>query len=249
MRVGSLFSGIGGFDLAARWRGWHTSWVSEIDPVACRVLATQFPDAPNLGDITKIDFTTVEPVDVLVGGFPCTDISNAGKQEGITGPQSRLWFDYARAIRDVRPRYVVVENVAALVHRGLGTVLGSLAEIGFDAEWGCFSASDVGAAHRRDRIWILAYPHRQPQPRLLAAGSPQGGSQTAPTGAVDPLDPHRGAGASPRRGTPPLPRLALGRVAHGLPNHLARLRALGNAIVPQCASILYDRIDELERQQ
>lgn len=95
MRVGSLFAGIGGFDLAAKWMGWSTAWVSEIDPFASQVLAHHFPDAPNHGDITQIDFTTVEPVDILVGGFPCQDISNAGKQAGITGARSGLWFEYA----------------------------------------------------------------------------------------------------------------------------------------------------------
>jgi DNA (cytosine-5)-methyltransferase 1 len=152
-----LFAGIGGFDLAARWMGWRTAWVSEIDPFACRVLAHHFPDAPNHGDITTLDFTTVEPVDILVGGFPCQDISNAGKQAGIEGARSGLWFHYARAIRELRPRYVVVENVAALTNRGLDRVLGSLADIGYDAEWGCFGAADVGAPHKRDRLWLLAY--------------------------------------------------------------------------------------------
>ena len=104
LTVGSLFAGIGGFDLAARWMGWRTAWVSEIDPFACQVLARHFPDAPNHGDITQIDFTTVEPVDVLVGGFPCQDISHAGAQAGIEGERSGLWFEYARAIRELRPR-------------------------------------------------------------------------------------------------------------------------------------------------
>ena len=157
MRVGSLFSGIGGFDLAAEWMGWTTAWVSEIDPFACSVLAHHFPDAPNHGDITTIDFTTVEPIDILVGGFPCQDISNAGKREGITGERSGLWKEYARAIRELRPRYVVVENVAALKSRGLDVVLGDLAQLGYDAEWRVFGADDVGAPHRRNRLWILAY--------------------------------------------------------------------------------------------
>jgi DNA (cytosine-5)-methyltransferase 1 len=162
MRVGSLFAGIGGFDLAAAWMGWSTAWVSEIDPFACAVLAKHFPDAPNHGDITAIDFTTVEHVDILVGGFPCQDISNAGKREGITGERSGLWKEYARAIRELRPRYVVVENVAALKSRGLDIVLGDLAQLGYDAEWRVFGADDVGAPHRRDRLWILAYREWEP---------------------------------------------------------------------------------------
>lgn len=187
MRVGSLFAGIGGFDIAARWMGWRTAWVSEIEPFACRVLAHHFPDAPNHGDITTIDFTTVEPVDVLVGGFPCQDISNAGKQAGITGARSGLWFEYARAIRELRPRYVVVENVAALTNRGLDAVLGSLAEIGYDAEWGCFGAADVGAPHKRDRLWLLAYPNGEQQ-QYVFSGCGVKRSQTAPSAWT--LDAH-----------------------------------------------------------
>lgn len=158
MRIGSLFAGIGGFDLAARWMGWETAWFSEIDPYASSVLAKHWPGVPNHGDITKIDFTQVEPVDMLCGGFPCQDISNAGKREGIDGERSGLWREYARAIRELRPRYVVVENVAALLARGMGTVLGDLSEVGYDAEWAVLSANDVGAPQLRERVWIVAYP-------------------------------------------------------------------------------------------
>ena len=185
MRVGSLFAGIGGFDLAAKWMGWSTAWVSEIDPFACQVLAHHFPDAPNHGDITQIDFTTVEPVDILVGGFPCQDISNAGKQAGITGARSGLWFEYARAIRELRPRYVVVENVAALTNRGLSSVLGSLAEIGYDAEWTCFGAADVGAPHKRDRLWLLAYPHGEQQQYVFRASGVERDRAVASSRALD----------------------------------------------------------------
>ena len=118
-RVGSLFAGIGGFDLAAQWVGWRTVWVSEIDPFASAVLAERFPGVPNHGDITRINFANVEPVDVLCGGFPCQDISTAGKGAGIDGERSGLWREYARAIGELRPRCVVVENVAALLGRGL----------------------------------------------------------------------------------------------------------------------------------
>ena len=239
MNVGSLFSGIGGFDLAARWYGWRTAWVSEIDPFACAVLAHHFPDAPNHGDITKIDFTTVEPVDILVGGFPCQDISNAGKQAGIDGARSGLWFEYARAIRELRPRYVVVENVSALTNRGLDRVLGSLAEIGYDAEWGCFGAADVGAPHKRDRLWLLAYPNvadtigqrgcsgddsRQDAEHADTSSQASGYGDDAGWWTVEP---------------------DVGRLAHGVPARLAQLRCLGNAIVPQCATVVYDRICEI----
>lgn len=156
MRVGSLFSGIGGFDLAAEWVGWSTAWMSEIDPFACTILAHHWPEVPNLGDIQTIDFTTVEPIDVLVGGFPCQDISHAGHRHGITGERSGLWKEYARAIRELRPRHVVVENVANLLTNGFDVVLGDLADLGYDAEWRVFGADDVGAPHQRHRIWIVA---------------------------------------------------------------------------------------------
>lgn len=241
LTVGSLFSGIGGFDLAAQWMGWRTAWVSEIDPFACQVLAHHFPDAPNLGDITQIDFTTVEPVDVLVAGFPCQDISNAGKQAGITGSRSGLWFDAVRAIRDLRPRYVVVENVSALTNRGLDRVLGSLAEIGYDAEWGCFGAADVGAPHKRDRLWLLAYPNSEQQLGVFADVGAQGSGSTPPAGTMDTVDESGGSSWRDAWVGFPLPEPGLGAISHGLPNRLA-LRCLGNAIVPQCATVLYDEI-------
>jgi DNA (cytosine-5)-methyltransferase 1 len=160
VRIGSLFAGIGGFDLAASWMGWETAWFSEIDPYASAVLAQHWPGVPNHGDITAIDFRAVEPVDLLCGGFPCQDISNAGKRAGIDGERSGLWSEYARAIGELRPRYVVVENVAALLGRGLERVLGDLAALGYDAEWEVLSAADVGAPHLRERLWIVAYPNR-----------------------------------------------------------------------------------------
>lgn len=157
MRVGSLFSGIGGFDLAARWVGWTTSWYSEIEPYACAVMRKRFPEAVNLGDITQI--TNPPPIDILVGGFPCQDISLAGKGAGIEGERSGLWSHYARLIKEAQPQYAVIENVSALRSRGLDRVLRDLMEIGYDAEWHCIPACAVGAPHQRDRIWIVAHPN------------------------------------------------------------------------------------------
>lgn len=162
MRVGSLFAGIGGFDLAARWMGWETAWFSEIDPHAVRVLAKHWPGVPNHGDITAIDFRNVEPVDILTGGFPCQDISNAGTQEGITGARSGLWREFARAVGELRPRYVVVENVAALTRRGLPAVLGDLARRGYDATWRVCSATEVGSPQQRPRLFLAAWREWEP---------------------------------------------------------------------------------------
>lgn len=121
--------------------------------------AQRFPDSIQLGDITKIDAQDLPAGEwILSGGFPCQDISIAGKGAGIHGERSGLWFEYWRLIRDLRPRFAIMENVGMLIHRGLREVLGSLAEIGYDAEWQDIRASDVGAPHRRERIWIVAYP-------------------------------------------------------------------------------------------
>jgi DNA (cytosine-5)-methyltransferase 1 len=155
---GSLFAGIGGFDLGFERAGIKTIWQVEIDDYCRRVLARHFPSAKRYTDIRECGSHNLEPVDILSGGFPCQDISHAGKRTGIEGERSGLWSEYARIIRELRPHYVVVENVAALLGRGMERVLGDLAEIGYDAEWQSIRASDVGAPHIRERIWIVAYP-------------------------------------------------------------------------------------------
>lgn len=157
LTIGSLFAGIGGFDLAGEWCGHRTIWTSEIDPYCVTLLAERFPEAKQLGDITAIDWAHVERPDILTGGFPCQDISYAGKGAGLAGKRSGLWYEYARAIREVGPRYVIVENVRALFTRGFDAVLGTLADLGYDAEWSMYGSADVGAPHRRHRVWILAY--------------------------------------------------------------------------------------------
>lgn len=161
LTVGSLFAGIGGFDLAAEAMGWVTRWVSEIEPYPCAVLAHHFPNAPNLGDATAIDWSTVERVDVVCGGFPCQPHSVAGKREASADDRD-LWVECVRCLRVLRPRYAVFENVAGLLTSESGgffnRVLSDLAQIGYDAEWFVLSAADVGAPHRRERIWIVAYP-------------------------------------------------------------------------------------------
>jgi DNA (cytosine-5)-methyltransferase 1 len=156
VKIGSLFAGIGGFDLAGEWCGHRTIWTSEIDPFCVELLAERFPAAKQLGDISTIDWSQVERPDILTGGFPCQDISYAGKGAGLAGKRSGLWYEYARAIRELGPRYVIVENVRALFTRGFDAVLGTLADLGYDAEWSMYGAADVGAPHRRQRVWILA---------------------------------------------------------------------------------------------
>ena len=159
LTVGSLFSGIGGIDLGLeRTGGFKTIWFCENDAYASAVLRKHWPDVPNLKDITKVDWDGIDRPDVLGGGFPCQDISIAGKGKGIKeGTRSGLWIEYAKAVRILQPRYVLIENVPMLADRGLNIVLGDLASMGYDAEWGIVSASAVGAPHTRKRLFILAY--------------------------------------------------------------------------------------------
>lgn len=160
LRVLDLFSGIGGFSLGLERAGMQTVAFCEIDPFARRVLTKHWPEVPCHDDIRTLtaDWLAENGLwpDVICGGFPCQDISVAGKGAGIGGERSGLWREYARLIGEIRPRYVIVENVAALLGRGLGDVLGDLAALGYDAEWHCIPASAVGAPHQRDRVWIVA---------------------------------------------------------------------------------------------
>ena len=161
MRCLDLFSGIGGFALAASW-----VWESELDLVGfcekdkyCqKVLTKNFPDIPIYSDITELDGRQFTNIDLVTGGFPCQDISVAGKGAGIDGERSGLWSELLRIISEVQPRYALIENVPMLIHRGLGRVLCDLTQIGYDCEWQIIGADDVGARHRRKRIWIVAYP-------------------------------------------------------------------------------------------
>lgn len=153
---GSTFSGIGGLDIAVeRVFGARPLWHVEPDRYAAAVLERRWPGVPNLKRVELIDGNTPRP-DIICGGFPCTDISTAGRGAGLAGEQSGLWWEFARAIGVLRPRIVVLENVAALLARGLADVLGELARLGFDAEWSTLRASDVGAPHRRNRVFIVA---------------------------------------------------------------------------------------------
>lgn len=156
LRVLDLFSGIGGFSLGLERAGMKTVAFCEIDPYCRAVLRKHWPGVPCHEDITDLEFSAGE-ADVVTGGFPCQDISLAGPGAGIAGSRSGLWRELLRAVRVVRPFYAAVENVAALLGRGMGRVLGDLAEIRYDAEWHCIPAGRLGAPHIRDRVIILAY--------------------------------------------------------------------------------------------
>lgn len=180
MTVGSLFSGIGGIELGLERTGkFKTIWNCEIDPYASMILKKHWPEVPNLGDITKVNWNEIEKPELICGGFPCQDISIAGKGKGIVeGKRSGLWSEFAKTIRILRPRYALIENVPMLADRGLWLVIADLASFGYDAEWGTIRASDVGANHRRERLFIIAYTdgerhiHRQSPIQPTEGGEP-----------------------------------------------------------------------------
>jgi DNA (cytosine-5)-methyltransferase 1 len=319
MTVGSLFSGIGGLDLGLERAGMRVVWQSEIDPYACRVLAKHWPDVPNLGDITTIDWSTVEPVDLICGGYPCQPFSLAGVRRGDTDPR-HLWPHFANAIRLLRPRWALLENVPGHLSLGFGRVLGDLAELGYDTDWDCIPAAAVGAPHLRYRIFVVAYsqdsarrrgsigrqgrngrsgvhgaardaayadresesgqpvdavtrrrfvvPDRAEQRRALAdTGGGRGSDDELRTGrdVVGVRGAELADAERSRLEGQPRTRVGLslapesdqefgrqwavepdvGRVADGVPNRVDRLRALGNAVVPQVAEYVGRRIVEV----
>jgi DNA (cytosine-5)-methyltransferase 1 len=260
LNVGSLFAGIGGFDLGLERAGTRTVWQVEIDPFCRRVLERHFPDAQRYEDVREVGAHNLAPVDLICGGFPCQDISSAGAKVGIGGERSGLWSEYARIIGELRPRYVLVENVAALLSRGLGVVLADLSALGYDAEWDCLPASAFGAPHQRDRLWLVGYPHDDGEPTfpiddeapgLPAMGYAPGLSRDA-TPAPRPREhsrPALTAGGSGGIGGGQSwwsPESRVDRVADGLPDQLDRVRSLGNALVPQIAEWIGRRLMEHE---
>ncbi len=161
LTVGSLFSGIGGLELGLEWAGMEVIWQVEFAGYPTRILEQHWPDVQRYGDITKIDKEELEHVDVICGGFPCQPFSVAGKRKG-TEDDRWLWPEFRETVRTVKPRWVLVENVPELLTidsgRVFGEILRDLSQMGYDAWWGCFRASDVGAPHRRERLFIVAHP-------------------------------------------------------------------------------------------
>ena len=267
MKVGSLFSGIGGFDLGLERAGHEIVWQVENDAYCRKVLAKHWPDVPCHSDVHNCGTHNLEEVDVICGGFPCQPVSTAGKQ--LAQDDERwLWPEFARVIRELQPRYVLVENVPGLLVRGFSDVLGDLAALGYDAEWGCVSAASVGAPHLRKRIFIMAHREREGleghagdgdhghEPgRLKARPNRSTGEGCLPPRDVAHPEGQLSDGCYDNRGGGfrPLPESGdsgeearsiggwwsvepnVGRVAHGVPKRVDRLRSLGNAIVPQVA--------------
>jgi len=182
VNVLDLFAGIGGFTLGLERAGFETVAFCEIDPYAQKVLRKNWPEVPIYDDVRSITADRLAAdgirVDVITGGFPCQDISTAGRQAGIEGERSGLWSECARLLGEIRPRYAIFENVTNLLNGDRGDwfkrVLGDISEIGYDAEWHCIPASAIGAHHHRDRIWIIAYPNSDSESgRPLNAGEVQ----------------------------------------------------------------------------
>lgn len=157
MRFGSLFSGAGLGDYGAELAGWASAFQVELDPFCRTILARHWPDVPKFGDIRTLDCAALPVVDALIGGFPCQDISPAGKGAGLAGPKSGLWREYARVIEAINPRWVIIENSGRLITRGLDVVLQDLAARGYDAEWDVVPAGALGAPHLRERTWVVAW--------------------------------------------------------------------------------------------
>jgi len=248
LTFGSLFTGIGGLDLGLERAGMTCQWQVEVDDYCRRVLAKHWPDVPKYGDIREVRGDELERVDLMCGGFPCQDISNAGKRAGIDGERSGLWSEYLRLVGVLRPRYVLVENVAALLDRGIERVLGNLAALGYDAEWSVVSACSLGAPHTRERVFILAYPHRLGRDDggdLIGnhAFSPRS-EWEATQGQSQWGDVERWLRASVQAGDWGRSAPGVRRMADGLSPRVDRLRGLGNAVVPQVAEWIGRRIVE-----
>lgn len=276
MNVLDLFSGIGGFSLGLERAGMRTVAFCEIDPYCRKVLAKHWPGVAAHTDVTARDFVEGE-ADIISAGFPCQDISLAGDGAGLAGARSGLYRHVIRAIRLVRPRFAVLENVAALLSRGMGTVLGDLAEVGYDAEWHCIPASAVGAPHRRDRVWIIAdtggeqhqsdrtpfsgaiaeelsratsnadgqrelqpkgsEPDKRRWPRHMGSEIPYADSSRLSIARPDGADGQQ-SWRMPSAGDWWAVEPDVGRVAHGIPGRVDRLRQLGNSVVPQIPEII-----------
>ncbi len=270
MKVLDLFSGIGGFSLGLERAGMQTVAFCEPNKFCQAVLHKHWPDVPIYEDVRDLSATRLVndgiQFDVICGGFPCQDISVAGKGAGLAGERSGLWWEYHRLIAETRPSWVIAENVAALRHRGLDDVLRSLAEIGYDAEWHCIPASAVGAPHQRDRIWIVACPPQLQRDvgdnnsRISLEGESvsklgnggwsadvadtngtrwQRSQETRNDAEVWTQSTNQlitGCGGVSGRNWEIEP--SVGRVANGVPNRLDRLKALGNAVVPQIPELI-----------
>jgi len=253
----ALFAGAGGGILGGHLLGWRCVCAVEWEPYPAAVLAARqnegfLPPFPIWDDVQTFDGRPWRGlVDVVSGGFPCQDISAAGKGAGITGERSGMWKHMARIIGEVRPRYVLVENSPVLTSRGLGVVLGDLAALGYDAEWGVFNALDAGALHQRERIWILAHADQNDDTKQFG----EWGGGHSPNGRVDafrewPLASVEYKGwCGPAVGQPSMAQWSqaepnVDRMANGVAAHVDRLAAIGNGQVPAVVRLAWHTLHE-----
>lgn len=252
MKVLDLFAGIGGFSLAAHWMGWETTAFVERDPECHKRLERIFPGVPIYDDVRTFNGNDYKhSVDIVCGGFPCQDISAAGKQAGITGERSGLWKELHRIISEIRPQYAVVENVSALLGRGMDVVLADFSEIGYDTEWRTFSACELGFPHPRERVFIIAYPNGKPRSFSILdrycetiAGRDKGSEKWGEDRFVSEMV------SAPARllrdWQTEFSQSPLVRMDDGIPDVLHRLRMVGNSIVPHIAYEIFRAIEETE---
>ena len=229
---GSLFAGIGGFDLGFERAGMTCKWQVEIDNYANRVLAKHWPNVHRERDIRECGAHNLERVDVICGGFPCQDISYAGLGAGLDGERSGLFFEAIRVVQELQPRVVVLENVAALLTRGLDRVLGTLAAIRYDAEWHCIPAAAVGAPHSRDRTFVIAYSNGNGE---LFGPVISGMEWMCSVREWDQAEYGFGSVSKALRAGRLGDFSQVSRMVDGVPARVDRLRGLGNAVVPQAA--------------
>ncbi len=235
LTIGSLFAGIGGLELGLEWAGLGpVLWQVERDEFCLSVLAKHWPDVPRFTDVCSVGAKELVGVDIICGGFPCQDVSQAGQKTGIGGARSGLWSEFARIVGELRPRIVVVENVADLALRGLDQVMLDLAACGYDAIWFPVRASEVGAPYTRERLFVVAYSD-------ALRSKARDGVQANELDQTRDGTPWEGIFSRTRSGRLRLfPDAGVLRVDDGRPSELdgRRIAALGNAVVPQCAEVI-----------
>jgi DNA (cytosine-5)-methyltransferase 1 len=248
LTVGSLFAGIGGIELGLESTGgFETRWQVECDPYAQKVLAKHWPDCGRWDDVRTFPPSPVEDwrIDVMCGGFPCQDISVAGRRRGLRGERSGLFFEAIRVARLLKPSFIILENVARLLVGSMGTILAELAESGYHAEWECLPACAFGADHQRDRVFVLAYPVREQRSFFRPCETTDESGKLWKT--INPWckERHKWLGQSKRLRADSLRRSVAAGVcgmADGVPAQLERLACLGNSVVPQVATWVGERI-------
>jgi DNA (cytosine-5)-methyltransferase 1 len=255
LSIGSLFSGIGGLELGLERAipCAHTAWQVEIDPFCRSILAKHWPETPRHEDVRAVGAGVLSVVDLVCGGFPCQDVSSAGARRGLAGPKSGLWREYARIVGELRPRFVIVENVTSGKKLWLPTVREDLAALGYRTRAFALSAADVGAPHLRRRVFVLATT--DPDGIVLRVEPGRGERADGRGAALAGVDGQGGRARHADRDRESTGEVAglqgvaarasawsvapeLRGVADGIPARVDRLKALGNAVVPQCAEVI-----------